>query len=435
MDGSWKNSRVGHEERSQREARRAQLVRSAIMAVIVVLAHSLTLKAEDPQTSSAKDNGALPGRSEIAEPAGPIDGGLQSSQAMELVEQQIEQLNHPSFRVRQVAKTVVERHPLAALEVIDKKIHQWDAVIGVQLVDLVSGLAMHADLAINSRATELLQRLANETTSVGRSATNALASIADLQEEQAREILLQHGAYIGPQNFSINGKDMRDLSPRLSLVIDDRFTGTEEDFRWIRFLKSIQVVYLRGKKIPAVAIESAAQLKQLRGLKLHSLNLTPEQLSLFQELRVLEQFGLSYIPVDDAIVPIILKLPITESIRLYGTKVTQQGRDAMARHFDRAEVFVGAGGFLGISSSNNSNIVSNVTPNSAADLAGLRSGDRILAVNNVNISNFDQLRTELGKREAGDAVDITFMRYFRGYDPQDIMTESITVQVVLQEES
>ena len=353
--------------------------------------------------------------------------------ASKLVAQQIKLLNNPNYRVRQVAKYVVEHHPLEAIEVIRKEINQVDAVVGVQLVDMVGGLALHSNLNINANAIELLKEIANDATSVGRAARNSLSSLADLQEEKAVRILRAHGAYIGPQNFSIDGKEPIASTLRFSLVIAENFTGGDTEFEWIRFLKSVQVVYLRGNKISAAAIEATSHLKHLRGLKIRGCNISRDQLLMFTDFVSLDQLGLSYINIDDSFVPVIEKLPIGESIRLYGTKITAAGRDQLAKTFEGVEVFRGSGGFLGISSSANSTIVGKVSPNSAASQAGLRTRDRILAINDVPVNSFDEVRQQLGHFAAGDKIEITIDRPINFYAPEE--RNVMTLSVTLQEES
>lgn len=377
--------------------------------------------------------GCLLGSLSAQDPAAatPPDTSGEAAKLNELVSEHVPRLSDSSYRVRQIARSIIEQHPNAALEVIPAEIRRVDAVVGVQLVDIISGLAMHSDLMISSKAIELLNSLANDATSVGRGASNSLSAIADLQEEKAIEILMHHGAYIGPQNFSLNGREANSF--RLSLAINDDFSGSDDDLEWIQFLKSIEVIYLRGKKISATAVEAAAKLKQLKAIRFHGINLAPQQLLLFKDLVALDHLGLSYMPVDDSYVPIIQQLPITESIRLYGTKITDQGHKQLVSSFGGLEIFRGSGGFLGISSVLNSTIVEKVTPGSAADEAGIRSRDEIFAINDVEVKTFDRLRAELGKFEAGDTVEIVVRRFvFLDGEVQQVQE---IVSATLKEES
>jgi hypothetical protein len=171
---------------------------------------------------------------------------LSDQEILDEIRQCIQQLSHQNYRTRQMARARLEQYPAQAVHEIRQCIQQADTVTGGQLVDLLSGLALHNDLSISRSATQILHSLANQATSLGRSAANSLSAIADLQEEMAVKILSYQGAYIGPQNFSLNGKMDTGIGP-LSLRIEDSFEGSQEDIEWIRYLKSVQVVYLSGQ--------------------------------------------------------------------------------------------------------------------------------------------------------------------------------------------
>lgn len=365
-----------------------------------------------------------------------VDNGfitLSDKEISDKVRLAIEQLSHPNYRTRQMARTRLEQYPQHTVHEIQRFIQQADATTGGQLVDVLSGLALHNDLSISRSATQILHSLANQATSVGRSATNSLSAIADLQEEKAVEILSYQGAYIGPQNFSLNGKLDPGGGP-LSLRIEDNFDGSQEDLEWIRYLKSVQVVYLRGSKITPEALRAVSQLKGLKAVKLRSVAITPELMLLLQELSSLEHLGLSYMDVDDSYVPVIAQLPISQSIRLYGTNVTSQGVQQLGEHFDGLEIFCGSGGFLGISSTLQQAQVDQVTAGSAAAEAGIQPGDVLLAVAGTKIATFEQLRNELGKFRAGDSVEILLNRSYRNRLTGEFGMLEMNVQATLKEE-
>jgi PDZ domain len=327
--------------------------------------------------------------------------------------EQVPLLGSTSYRARQSARAIIEHNPAQAIEVIRQTIHQVDSTIAVQLVDILSGLAMHSDLSISSQATDLLSALADEATSVGRGSNNALQAIADLREEKAIQVMEENGAIIGYQEFSINGKQVIGGTRRIALTINDDFVGSDQDLKWIRFLKSIEVVYLNGSKVTPVAIEATSHLKQLKGLKLRNITITPELLQKFHDLRSLEQLGISYVDMDDSFVPTLMQLPICESLRLLGTKISEAGKTQLEARFVGVEIYRGKGGFLGISSDSNSCRVKDVTINSAAHRGGILPGDTIIAIKNQAVTNFDELRTELAKYDTGETVEIEVERIAR----------------------
>ena len=66
-----------------------------------------------------------------------------------------------------------------------------------------------------------------------------------------------------------------------------------------------------------------------------------------------------------------------------------------------------------------------VTEGSAADMAGLRSGDVITAVDDTEVATYEELNAVKNQHSAGDAIEITYIR-----DGQEN-----TVRVVLDEAS
>ena len=55
-------------------------------------------------------------------------------------------------------------------------------------------------------------------------------------------------------------------------------------------------------------------------------------------------------------------------------------------------------------------LVSRVSPNSAAEAAGMKAGDVIVAVNGKKITGSNSLRTNIGLKRIGEKVDIDFYR-------------------------
>jgi hypothetical protein len=364
--------------------------------------------------------------------AEPSDLFAQSSDP-QWIYQQIQRLGDPKYRTRQMARNHLEDNPVQSLLVIRECIDAVETVVGIQLVDLLSGLALHTDFKVSGTATEILASVASEATSVGRSSANSLSAIADLQEEKAVEILTNQGAYIGPQNFSINGRVDRSGGP-LSLRIDESFWGTEADLEWMRYLKSVQVVYLKGPKITPTVFQALSQLTQVRAIKLRSVTISKEQLLLLQELGTLEHLGMSYMDIDDSYIPMVLQLPINQSIRLYGTRVTEAGEKQLLDAMDGIEIFRGAGGFLGISSVSRQAQVDQVTPGSAAAKAGVLPGDLVVSINKIPISTFDELRKELANYRVDETVDILLKRPTRDRFQQNVDWIEVLVQATLQEE-
>ncbi len=334
---------------------------------------------------------------------GETSGGI-----AEFVQQQIQDLNHPSFRVRQLARWRLEQYPKQTVAAIGRSIHKVDHNTGAQLINLLSVLATHTDVTISLQAREILGSAAKSVSSIGRMADNAMHTIADLQEEQAMEVLLHHGARIGPRNFFLNARV--EVTNEISLHIDESFSGDGDTIEWIRFLKSVESVFLEGPGVDSRHYRAISQLSGLRNIRLKRVSIKQEDLRLFKLLADVEHLGLNYVDVDDSILPTLAELPISQSLRLYGTRITQAGAARLAEQFDGIDIYCGRGGYLGVGTNPADTVVTKLIPGSGAQLAGIQERDKLTHINGVAIANFTDLRTELGKYMAGDQIEVQLDR-------------------------
>lgn len=351
-----------------------------------------------------------------------------NSEEARFVQTQIDNLSDPSFRARQLARWRLTTRPLAAIEQIEKSILTLDHNAASQLIDLLSSMAIHSDVAVSVNAQSTLKKLANDVSSTGRLANNTLLAIADLQEEKAIEILTGHGAYVGPQRFGVNGRIRGENL--LSLSINEQFDGDSNVIQWIRFLKSVESVYLEGPQIDTRFFQALSELSNLKVLKLKHVSMQRNDLKSFSSMMKLEHLGLNYVQIDDSYIPELLQLPVTQTLRLYGTKITDIGAEKLTKQLDGIEIFVGRGGFLGIGTRSPLNtIVGTVTPDSAATEAGIRTNDEILKIDGKEVSTFDEIRSELGNFEAGEEVAILIRRF----GPNGL--EELTINATLREDA
>ena len=78
--------------------------------------------------------------------------------------------------------------------------------------------------------------------------------------------------------------------------------------------------------------------------------------------------------------------------------------------------------FLGVNLNDNGEgiLITRIVPNTAAEKAGLQSGDRLISLGGNEVDTHQDLRVELSKYEAGDGVNIVYLR-----DGQQEQTEAI----------
>lgn len=324
------------------------------------------------------------------------------------LKEQVALLGNVSYRVRQLARWRLEQYPIASTEVVRKTIAEVDHNTGAQLVDLLTVFATQPDVEISLTAIGVLRQTANKMSSVGRLAKNSLTAITDLQEEQAIEILVHHDARVGSPQFTINGQ--RQSTSEMSLHIDERFTGDQETLHWIRFLKSIETIYFEGPKINSDYFQAISELKGVRNIKLRHIAMTHDDLRILKRFSNLEHLGLNYIDLDDSVVDTLAELPLSDSLRLFGTRITQEGATRLQQQLDDVDIYCGRGGFLGISTGTTNTIVRVVTSNSGALRAGIKVGDRLTHINQAEIKTFDDIRKELSKCFPNETLEVELMR-------------------------
>ncbi len=343
----------------------------------------------------------------------------------EFIEEQIRSLSRSSYRTRQLARWRLEQYPLQTLDAIADHLGDVEYNTGAQLIDLLSSLAMHSDLAISVKSRELLQKNANRVSSLGRLADNAIRAIADVQEEQSLEVLLHHGARVGMQDmlgFNLNGREKN--GPELALWIDDHYDGDEQSVERIQFLKSIVTVCLEGSKINTRHFRAIAKLSNLQNVKIKRATITKSDLELLKSLTSLELLELDYVDVGDEILATLAELPISQSLRLYGTRISPAAVKNLTQQLDGITIYCGLGGFLGVGTQPSDTVVTQIVPGSGADLAGILRGDKLSKIDDIEIKNFADLRTELGKHIAGDKIKVSLTRTLAP-------TETIELDVVV----
>lgn len=359
----------------------------------------------------------LPAQAQPASPS-PTDSG--SPEWSEV----IRDLNSSNYRVRRLARWRLSKNTEQALPAIREALATADHHSGIELIELVSQLALRGGSDNHhAEAMSILFDTSERLTSVGVLANNSLSAISELHEGQALEILIHHGAIIGPRDFSLNGtKGM--LDSEIALHITEDFSGDESAIRWIQYLSSVETVCLEGSKVNRAFLEVVMRMKNLRNLKLKSCSLTLEDIALLKNIDRLDHFGLLYSELGDELLSTLIDLPVGKSIKLYGTRVSEKAGEELKTQLNDLEIFIGNGGFLGVAPIQFSTRIAEVTRDSAAQKAGILGGDEITHINDRPVKTFPELRSELGKYRAGEAIQIRLVR--RGIERE--------VKAVLQKE-
>lgn len=129
-------------------------------------------------------------------------------------------------------------------------------------------------------------------------------------------------------------------------------------------------------------------------------------------LRGLACVSVHGVALDDASLAALGRLRGVRRIDLFGTQVGPEATAALASRLPDALIDVRKGGKLGVSSFGPAGPceISGVQPGSAADRAGLRAGDVVVAVNGEPLDSFRDLTAWVARRDSGEEVRLEFVR-------------------------
>ena len=195
--------------------------------------------------------------------------------------------------------------------------------------------------------------------------------------------------------------------------INNGFKGTAEDLRDLDQVTWIQFARLEGSVISRDILRAVLKLPELKHLQIVDTSLNAEDLSVLREAPDLDILEIVYSPVNDDLLGFIQELPVWGKLWMFGTQISNEGGETAKRLLNDIEIFVSRGAYLGVRSLQNSLYIESVEPGSAAELGGLRTRDRILRINGVQLENFDDLRNHLAKFAPDEEIEIEFERVQR----------------------
>ncbi len=340
--------------------------------------------------------------------------------------------------------SVAPTHPVPAMGLVEAAIPNAQEDAAHRLIRLLGGWSYYPDDGYGRDAFAALSRVA-----AGRVSTRAgfakgiVAGIAEDQSIHSEEFIGRLSGYVGYEPMQLFALQNRGDSNYYVLRIDDAFRGSSDDLRCLRWLKSVEAVRLEGKRIDTSWLEKIVQLPNLRILQIRQTSLNGRDMDLLHQLERLEWLEIMYSPIDDEAIDSLASLPLAGKIRLFGTKISEAGVERLRAGLDGSEITFGRGGFLGIGTQSlagqpQSLVLSQVTPGSGAEKAGLRISDRITKIDGKELQNFDELRAELAKHAPGEVVTITYVRewFLSENDPksEEERKPFYEVQVVLGEQ-
>lgn len=270
----------------------------------------------------------------------------------------IDQLGASQYVQREAAAKNLAAIGRPALPALGDAIAGGDFEVASRSVEIVRGMLAAEDEELAGAAERLLERIATaDASAVGRLAESALEFHQAGMAAAARERLEGQGAVFRERLFAAG-------EPGVEIEFGAGWRGGPDDWRLLPQLRGVVCVSVHG------------------------------------------------VPLDAEAVGMLGRLPGVRRIDLFGTAAPDAAVAALVVRLPDALVDVRKGGKLGVSSIVQAGPceLSSVQPGSAADKAGLRAGDVILAVEGEPVASFEALTKRLAAHGPGVAVQLDVQR-------------------------
>ena len=354
-----------------------------------------------------------------------VDGGRsQDPPSATQIQAWVKDLGDDRFAVREAAQQQLGKHLAqslpALIEIAESQSVSDDSAASESSGLVLQFLGLVAQDALSDQgklAYDSLSRIAKQrTTQRAIMAQKIIQSIAVQMRQRALDRLERVGVVCADRHLSVLTQ-LRDIDN--ALVIDDQFTGTDDDLALLPWLFDVQFVKLEGPSVSRAMLEKVVTLPQLRSLQVIETNLGSDDLRPLLLAPDMDLIEILYSPVDDQCIEILEQVPVFGDLQLFGTDVSAAGAEELIAKIETANVFVGRGGFLGITCEPSSLVIQESLPDGPASKAGIRMYDKLKKINDVPIYNFDDLRKQLAKSAAGESVVVEYDRPIMALRPVD----------------
>jgi len=340
----------------------------------------------------------------------PVDVGSEAAAPQaEQIAQWVRDLDGDRFVVRRAATDALVRAGKASVAPLVAAMAQGGPEVLTRGVYILKSLAASRNAATEEAALAALHQLSTSATSTtARLATEAIAALGAVRQERAinelrelgaRVILTDNVVFTAPFNM-------------LRLEIGPNWGGSVADLDRFRSLPDVREITFIG---PQVNDEWVKRLEYLSGVErviIKHGRITDDSVRSLAKLKQVTQIYLMYTPITDAALTELYGLETLRELRLYGTEVTRTAVEQFQAEATNVQVDYKAGAFLGVMCQPPPAPcqVFQVVADSAAARGGLEVRDIIVRYGGTPVTNFDDLRTLIGKNKVGDSVLIQVAR-------------------------
>ncbi|MCE2798291.1 MAG: PDZ domain-containing protein [Planctomycetaceae bacterium] len=338
----------------------------------------------------------------------PSQRASSQTPTQEQIEAWVKELEDERFAVREAAENQLARNLTVILPTLIEIAKADGSESPCGLLQFLGFVAQDAWSDQGKLAYACLGQIAKErTTQRAILAQKIIQSISVSMREQTLERLERVGVVCQDRELSVLTQ-VRQV--KNALVIDQEFRGTQEDIDLLPWLFDIQFVKLEGPAISPEILQAVVKLPQLRSLQIVETKLTSKDLRPLLAASDMDLLEILYSPVDDQCIEILQDVPIFGDLQLFGTELSAKGATELIARMETANVFVGRGGFLGVTCDPGSLVIQQAIKDGPAFKAGIKMNDKLRKINGVPIYNFEDLRKQLAKSAAGESVVVEYDR-------------------------
>ncbi len=321
----------------------------------------------------------------------------------------VQELDSDRFVERELATTRLIEAGTAAIAPVTQALESNNLEVTTRGVHILQELALESDLAISKAARAALEKVATpRVTSAARRAAEALSRLDLIRHERALLDLKQLGAVVD-ESHSPMGFQMIE---QLSIEIGDQWRGKSTDLVRLTWLRSVDQLILSHPQCDDETLALVAQIPDLPALTIRRANVSNDGIAHLRHLDNLRTLNVLYCPIGDETVASLREIASLGRLRLFGTRLSAEGRERLVEALPQTEIDVRGGAFVGIGCDPTQPgcIINTVRPGTAAERAGLQVGDLIAKYEGQAVRDFEELTAAIAKNSPGETVTLQIVR-------------------------